>query len=580
MASRRHVLSLCKAALMALSIAAGCSFDGGGPTDEARVATAQFKVTVGQGRLQMVVGESVDLNATVTGSDPSSLYIVTYRSRDARVAAAATDGVITAVGRGETIIDVEATLIDSGLSSAASVVVAVGGGTFVDGGAPPSDSGGVPDASLEAGPADGGVRDGGPVDSGVGVPDAAPPGGGTFDGGPVDGGGGSTSPPANALYFRDCAAGAAAGCVPGNNANPGTLAAPKRTLAGIDLDALPAGATLVFARGGSWSDFRISLDNRNVTLAAPLTFADYGQGPLPRLATGTGTAVSFGQYGDTVVDGGYVFRNLKLDGMGTAQWGAFVQGGTRGVVFDGVEITGFDIGIHSQQSGAGFNQALTVRSSFLHHNREHGFLGDSNELLIEGCRIEDNNPSGGGFEHGIYLGGHSTGLTVRGNAFRRNSVNVATGRCDGGNLTVHGQHDRVTIENNLIEQSASDDGCFGISVTAGYASAEWLRNAVIRNNTIVNLGVCAVCMSAAPGALIEGNKIYNTQARYHVGVLVPAIGVGAGDDVDTGAIVRNNLVCHSLPTTGSASVSAPSAASITGNTYVTGAAATTGVCAR
>ena len=139
MASRRHVLSLCKAALMALSIAAGCSFDGAEPADEARVATAQFKVTVGQGRLQMVVGESVELNATVTGSDPSSLYIVTYRSRDARVAAAATDGVITAVGRGETIVDVEATLIDSGVSSAASVVVAVGAGTLLDGGAPSSD---------------------------------------------------------------------------------------------------------------------------------------------------------------------------------------------------------------------------------------------------------------------------------------------------------------------------------------------------------------------------------------------------------------------------------------------------------
>ena len=98
------------------------------------------------------------------------------------------------------------------------------------------------------------------------------------------------------LYFSDCQPGAAPGCVSGNNANPGTQAAPKRDLTGINVNALPAGSQLLFARGGAWSNFRISLDNRNVTVAAPLIFADYGTGALPLLRTPSGTALAFGRY--------------------------------------------------------------------------------------------------------------------------------------------------------------------------------------------------------------------------------------------------------------------------------------------
>ena len=51
------------------------------------------------------------------------------------------------------------------------------------------------------------------------------------------------------LFFRDCQAGAMPGCVAGNNSNAGTSAAPKRDLSGIDVNSLPAGTRLRFARG-------------------------------------------------------------------------------------------------------------------------------------------------------------------------------------------------------------------------------------------------------------------------------------------------------------------------------------------
>lgn len=336
----------------------------------------------------------------------------------------------------------------------------------------------------------------------------------------------------------------------------------------MNLNSLPAGAVVRVRRGGTYGS--LNLANLNVTSAAPLTVEDYGSGALPVF-----TGLAFGSYNNTTVDGGYTFRNLKFQGSGSG-FGAFVQGATRDVTFDGVEFTGFAIGIHMQQ-GAGTNERVTIRNSYIHGNAEHGILGDSNGLLIEGTRIEDNNPSGGGFEHGAYLGGRSTGITVRNNVFRRNSA--PGGVCTGGNLTIHGQHERVTIEGNLIEQASATGTCFGISLTAGYGSDEWFRNAVIRGNTIVNVGACAVCISAAPDVQVTGNKVYNTQANGQAAVLIPAISNSGGNDAaDGGAVIRDNLICATDPN--SAAIRAPSAAVTSPNTVQTGAAATTGACAR
>ena len=381
-------------------------------------------------------------------------------------------------------------------------------------------------------------------------------------------------------YFSDCQAGAAASCVPGNNANAGTLASPKRDLSGTNVDALPAGSQLLFARGGAFNH-RLQLVNPNATAAAPITFADYGGGPLPVLKTPSGIAFEFGRYGDTRFDGGYTLRNLVLDGGGTGQWATFVRDEIHDVTFENVEMRGFAIGVHAQGSGRGVVN-LTVRNSHIHGMAEHGILGGAVNLVLENNLIANNNPSGGGFEHGAYLsaGGSApvgSGRIV-GNRFVNNSA--PNGVCDGGNLTMHGAWDGVLIEGNTVTQAAASGGCYGMSITAAYSSAEFFRNFVVRNNTFTNLGHCAVCASSAPGALIEGNRVYNTQAGYQIGVLIPAITPGPEDVADSGAIIRNNVVCYMSPAAGSEAVRAPTAGSITGNIYQTGAAATTGACAR
>ena len=380
-------------------------------------------------------------------------------------------------------------------------------------------------------------------------------------------------------HFSDCQAGAAAGCIAGKNGNPGTEALPKRDLGGIDLSSVPAGTTLLFKRGGAWHISRQVIVNPNTSAAAPLTLADYGSGPLPLLRIGNATAIQFGRWNDTSNDGGYVLRNLKLDGMGTAQWGVFVGDNVHDILIEGVEITGFGIGIHVESNTTPGTVGLTVRNSFIHHNREQGVLAKSHRTLYESNLFEANNPSGSNRFHGMYLSGGND-VTVRNNRFIRNSV-TAGGQCEGGNLTIHGRSDGLLIEGNLIDQASALGGCFGISVTAAYDQAEGFRNAVIRGNTVINVGYCSICISAAPGVVVDGNKIYNRLRQFHAGIHIPALRIGPGDLKDDSPVVRNNLICHTTPDPGSAGVIAnvPGAV-VESNAYRTAADASSGACAR
>lgn len=370
--------------------------------------------------------------------------------------------------------------------------------------------------------------------------------------------------------------------MPGNNANAGTSPnAPKRDLAGFPFNTVPAGTQLLFARGGVWNHTMIRLENLNATPANPLVFDTYGSGAAPVWKTAANHAIEFGGWQNTTNDGGYTIRNLKLDGLGTAEWGLWLRDNLRNVTVENVEITGFTIGIHSQSVAPHGVTRVAIRNSRITRNRTMGFLGSFNDSVIEGSTFEGNNFAGSVFHHAIYMSGNAYGgrnNVVRNNTFTRNSV--VNGECTGGNVTFHGQMDGMLIEGNLIEQDSSTGGCYGFSITTGYDTAEWFRNFVVRNNTVVNLGNCSVCVNAAPGIVVENNKFIKAQATYHAGVSIGG-DVGAGDAADRDAIVRNNVAC--FPAAGAyqmaANVNSPGA-QVSGNVVYTGAAALSGVCAR
>jgi hypothetical protein len=382
-------------------------------------------------------------------------------------------------------------------------------------------------------------------------------------------------------HFSDCQAGAVVGCVPGSNANPGTVAAPKQNLTGVNVNALPAGSQLLFNRGGAWNwTTTLRLENRNVSAAAPLTFGAYGTGAAAPLILMTPTyGIETGEWQNTTPDGGYVFRGLKLERPDTGAPDAvaiWLRGTVSDVLIEDVEFRGFFIAMRGQ--GGNDVQRVTVRNSRFIRNRSMGVNGTFNNSLFEGNLFEGNNITGSGFEHGTYLSNFNN-LTMRNNTFLRNSV--VNGVCQGGNMTFHGMNDGLVIEGNRIEQTASAPGCWLMSITQGYGTAEGFRNVVVRNNKLINGGNNAMNAQSSPGILVEGNVIINTQAANQVAISVGHTDYPNGDVPDGNATVRNNTVCQSGGASGPAvTLMNNPGATQSNNVVITGASATTGVCAR
>ena len=85
---------------------------------------------------------------------------------------------------------------------------------------------------------------------------------------------------ATTYYVSSCAAGAAAGCVAGADANAGTVStSPKQTLtsAATLYGSAAAGDTILFAQGGAWTVAAelSGIANLNSTAANPITFGEY-----------------------------------------------------------------------------------------------------------------------------------------------------------------------------------------------------------------------------------------------------------------------------------------------------------------
>ncbi len=397
----------------------------------------------------------------------------------------------------------------------------------------------------------------------------------------------TSNPGTVTYYFSDCQTGAQAGCIAGDNADAGTQAAPKQNLVGIDVNTLPAGTSLLFTRGGSWVVGVTTFENMNSSAAAPITLDAYGTGPAPLMTTSNNAVAPFelgGRYANTSNDGGYVFRNLRLNGSGTSAWGFWLSGNVHDVVIENVEITGFQIAIHTQARAPHGVNNVQIRNNNIVRNSDMGILGSFSNAVIEGNLIEANNFTGSGFSHGTYLSGtdglSGYNVTLRNNRYIRNSV--VNGVCQGGNMTFHGQMDGVLIEGNRIEQDAATEGCWEMSITTGYTTAEWFRNFVVRNNKLINAGNTAMVAQSAPGIVIEGNVVINTQTTFQTGIFLGHVEALQGGDVPDGdAVVRNNTACYPTPHSGSVGVRviAPNS-TVSNNITVTGAAATTGICAR
>lgn len=349
------------------------------------------------------------------------------------------------------------------------------------------------------------------------------------------------------VYYRGCAFPLAHPlCQPGvDGSNPGTSpTSPRLTLpTPSQVNLLPAGSRIRLCNGSAWNNMPLYiLQNENVSRLAPLVIEgwDCGDGAtglaLLQWPSNASGAMNIGFYcwqGPPTCPranhGGYVLRNhrwTKAGALTTGSEASLIAGSSRWVLFEGMEIDNWANAIDLATDQTVRN--VTIRGNYIHDNSQNGVVGAATDLLIEGNLLVRNNklpapcnptsscpPYGDtfGLEHALYVGGSTPQqrITIRRNTLIDNSTRQETQQCESGNITARGNVDQMTIEENVITVPNATPFCFGISILDGYGTdQECVRRAVIRGNTIVNVGGTSMALKLTPGGLVENNKIIRT----------------------------------------------------------------------
>ncbi|MBL0163017.1 MAG: right-handed parallel beta-helix repeat-containing protein [Xanthomonadales bacterium] len=367
-------------------------------------------------------------------------------------------------------------------------------------------------------------------------------------------------------YACDCASGADAQCQVGNDSANGTSPASAwRTYdrAQNAFGGLAAGDHLSFCRGGV---FPIAGDTRwnnsNCTAAQNCFVGAYtpawasGDEARPRITQTNGHAFEFIDGGEPDHEEGYRFSDLDLrcSACSGEAYGFVLYNDIDDVRLERLRISGFSIGVYLGGSNScngnpqcdAHNERLTLVESDILDNPGQGFLGSGNDLLIA-----DNLFSGNGGannrDHNIYIsesGGQTNHIRILRNELYRSSMGNGS-TCLGTSLVVHGYTSDLLIEGNLVHEDigGAGQGCWGISLTAGGTDeAEGFPRAIVRGNTIRNVGNTAIALSSCVDCIIENNIIEHEQPFEVTGISAPALGHDGNDLMMTHLTVRNNSI--------------------------------------
>jgi hypothetical protein len=374
-------------------------------------------------------------------------------------------------------------------------------------------------------------------------------------------------------YVCDCQSGAASSCVPGNDSNSGTSpSAPLQTFGKVAsvFSSMNAGDTVALCRGGRWSITSGSgFSNAKCSKGSTCDVRDY----LPPSATGSEGLPSIwingGSNGGTILSFSHMpahqegIRVFNLDLHGTTKDTAFFfWNETTNVDLCDLSMDGFNISVNMSGGDSptyGIPAYITLRGSRITNNSNIGYIA-----VCDHCSVEDNYFDNNGVvsatTHSVYfastvwtVNGQTVVHTTTGMRLARNEIHHSTAQCNGAPMVVHGRHQDVVIENNVIDAVNSSDGCWGPGVgCGGYPYGCWFRNTIIRGNTFKNLGNVATANNNCTGCLIENNSITMTKSGngIQIGAELPrAVGDaaysrwdGQPDDPSNNVIVRNNSI--------------------------------------
>jgi hypothetical protein len=370
-------------------------------------------------------------------------------------------------------------------------------------------------------------------------------------------------------YFCDCGAGSAAGCIPGDDANPGTSrSAPKRTGTALRtvFDTMQAGDTIAICRGGainsiSRASSAYNLFNPHCRANNTCDVRDYD----PRPTWGNGSeqrpiiiaANGFGFHlGDNAAahDEGYRFFNLDITGP-TNGIGFSLSNDLSDVDICNVRIHDTSAGVFIYSSnvpGTGLTRRITIRHNQFVNLGAMGVLGGCNECVIDGNYFNNNGTTLR--DHAIYLSGENAPgtddhdeITIQNMRVANNEIHSPAGSASVMvQLVVHGRYKNLLIENNnIIAEGNVTGSSFGIAVDhGGYPIGGDFTGTIIRRNRVINAGGAGIKVDQCPDCVVESNVITMGTAggpAITVGEYAPRA-VMPPDAMTTRVTVRNNTI--------------------------------------
>jgi hypothetical protein len=360
-------------------------------------------------------------------------------------------------------------------------------------------------------------------------------------------------------YYCDCGTGAAANCVPGDDANAGTApTAPRRTIedAVARFGSMPANGTVALCQGGAFNATQtLYLGSNKCTPGtacndfrefSPTTFAGTANPIINSAAAGTDPLITVA-YGE----GGMRFLNLSLNGNG-ANHGLFFYNHAHDLLVCNTSLDAFSLAIHSTGAALGNPTNIKITGNSISNSSNIAFLGGGDNFELSYNKWEGNGANAP-LQHAIYLSGTSpSNVSVIGNYVHGQFGST----CLGGPFMSHGSFDSLLVKGNVIsiDPSAVAPGCWGFSYgnNSNTTHPVFFRNTVISGNTVINGGNQGMTVSSCPGCIIENNVIVMDWPGGSTGLTVTTLARNAtrGDDLSTANTVRNNTVWFGPNVTG------------------------------
>jgi parallel beta-helix repeat protein len=350
----------------------------------------------------------------------------------------------------------------------------------------------------------------------------------------------------------------------GNDGNPGTLAAPWKSLQKA-ADTVPAGST-IYMRGGTHGPFVM---RRSGTSSAPITFTAYGtekpvvDGKKAVPYTIKIVGASYVRFTNLTIQGSFdngysgagitaenssyveIRNNLIVDNKA---WGVRSFNSTH-VTIDGNEVSQNAVGIHVGRAG----QGTTVTNNLVHTN---------NKMIVNTANISGDDSGG----EGVALVMTTGTVTVRGNRIWANRASSYDYGYDGGAFSIYGASNWIITENvawnnrNVLESGTDgsktpcNNGRFTRNVVYGAATVDrsvgmalrCASNTLVANNTFHGTDSFAFDIShnkGTWGGSIEGLQIVNN---------IVSISNGKVYGIETfplpSSVVINNNLLHNAGT--------------------------------